>query len=74
MRLEIKIFTQKFLDLEGALKLTNKIIVESKRQLIKIVNPELAPSKKRKMKSKSNDDDPEAEFVQKLIEDFEHEE
>ena len=38
------------LDNYNALKLTNKIIVESKRQLLKVIKPELAPSKKRKAK------------------------
>jgi hypothetical protein len=51
------------------LKLTNKIIVESKRQLLKIVKPELVPSKKRKAKSISGGEDQE----QRLIDDFEHE-
>ena len=41
------------LDNYNALKLTNKIIVESKRQLLKVVKPELVPSKKRKLKSPS---------------------
>jgi superfamily II DNA/RNA helicase len=59
------------LDNYNALKLTNKIIVESKRQLLKVVKPELVPSKKRKAKSISGGggEDPE----QRLIDDFEHE-
>ena len=58
------------LDNYNALKLTNKIIVESKRQLLKIVKPELVPSKKRKAKHISGSD----EYEHKLIDEFEHEE
>lgn len=57
------------LDNYNALKLTNKIIVESKRQLLKTVKPELVPSKKRKVKQISGSD----EYEHKLIDEFEHE-
>jgi hypothetical protein len=49
--------------------LTNKIIVESKRQLLKVVKPELVPSRKRKVKHLSGSD----EYEHKLIDEFEHE-
>ena len=61
------------LDNYNALKLTNKIIVEGKRQLMKIIKPELMPSKKRKLKQISNKDENE-DYVHKLIDEFEHEE
>lgn len=68
-----RLILRDLLDNYNALKLTNKIIVEAKRQLMKIVRPDLMPSKKRKMK-RNADTDPEAEYVHKLIEEFEHEE
>jgi len=58
------------LDNYNALKLTNKIIVEAKKQLLKIVKPELVPSKKRKSKHISGNE----EYEHKVIEEFEHEE
>jgi superfamily II DNA helicase RecQ len=61
------------LDHYNALKLTNKIIVESKRALIRVINPELGVAKKRKLKQISKGED-EEDYVHKLIEDFEHEE
>lgn len=61
------------LDNYNALKLTNKIIVESKRQLLKIVKPELVPSKKRKAKSISGGGGGGEDHEQRLIDDFEHE-
>ena len=60
------------LDHYNALKLTNKVIVESKRQLLKIIRPDLAPSKKRKMPKASKNED-EEEYVHKLIDEFENE-
>ena len=60
------------LDHYNALKLTNKVIVESKRQLLKIIRPDLAPSKKRKM-AKSSKTEGEDEYVHKLIDEFENE-
>ena len=62
------------LDHYNALKLTNKIIVEGKRSLFKILNSEMAATKKRKRKQISKDEDEEQEYAHKLIEDFEHEE
>ena len=62
------------LDHYNALKLTNKIIVEGKRSLFKILNPEMAATKKRKRKQISKDEDEDQEYAHKLIEDFEHEE
>jgi superfamily II DNA helicase RecQ len=59
------------LDHYNALKLTNKVIVESKRQLLKIIRPDLAPSKKRKMPKAAKND--EEEYVHKLIDEFENE-
>lgn len=59
------------LDNYNALKLTNKIIVEAKRALIKIIKPELAPSKKRKFNKISKSED--EEYIHKLIDEFEHE-
>ena len=59
------------LDNYNALKLTNKIIVDSKRQLLKVVKPELVPSKKRKAKSISGGG--AEDYEQRLIDDFEHE-
>jgi hypothetical protein len=61
------------LDHYNALKLTNKVIVESKRALMRIVRPDLAPSKKRKLKQISKNATEEEEYVHKLIDEFEHE-
>ena len=58
------------LDQQNALKLTNKVVVEAKRQLLQMLKPEVFGSKKRKIKHISNGDN---EFTQ-LIEEFEHEE
>nr|AEV53961.1 RecQ-like protein [Stylonychia lemnae] len=58
------------LDNQNALKLTNKIVVEFKKTLLKIINPTLAKSKKRKLKSISGAE----EKHDQLIEEFEHEE
>jgi hypothetical protein len=62
------------LDNYNALKLTNKIIVEAKRTLIKLIKPELAGGKKRKLKQISKEGAEEEGYVHKLIEEFEHEE
>jgi len=59
------------LDNYNALKLTNKIIVEAKRALTRLVAPELALSKKRKISKITKKDD---DYVHKLIDEFEHEE
>ena len=45
--------------------------MDSKRQLLKVVKPELVPSKKRKAKSISGGG--AEDYEQKLIDDFEHE-
>ena len=58
------------LDHYNALKLTNKVIVEAKRLLLKIVRPDLAPSKKRKISKPVKG---EEEYVHKLIDEFENE-
>jgi ATP-dependent DNA helicase Q4 len=45
------------LDNYNALKLTNKVIVEAKKQLIRIIKPELCvPTKKRKLKQVSGNE------------------
>ena len=61
------------LDHYNALKLTNKIIVEAKRELVKLVMPELAVTKKRKLKNISKTDEDGEEYQHKLIDEFEHE-
>jgi ATP-dependent DNA helicase Q4 len=38
------------LDFQNALKLTNKVIIESKKEFLSLVNPDLVLTKKRKMK------------------------
>lgn len=58
------------LDHYNALKLTNKIIVESKRALARVMFPDLGATKKRKIKAVSQDED---DYVHKLIDEFEHE-
>ena len=44
------------LDNHNALKLTSKIIAEAKREFMRIVNPDLKASKKRKFKSMSGEE------------------
>lgn len=61
------------LDTQNALKLTNKIIVEFKKTLLKLTHPSVGLSKKRKIKQISNDDEDGPKF-DKIIEEFEHEE
>lgn len=65
------------LDNYNALKLTNKIVVEAKRELLRLVRPDLAAvkNKKRKIKQISkSEEDPEGDYVHKLIDEFENEE
>lgn len=65
------IFTD-LLDNYNALKLTNKIIVEAKKQLIKIIMPELATATRKRKFKKISGNDEKKEFS-KIIEEFEHE-
>ena len=58
------------LDQQNAVRLTNKIIVEFKKVLLSLTHPGMATSKKRKIKSISN----EGEEKKRLIEHFDHEE
>jgi superfamily II DNA helicase RecQ len=62
------------LDNYNALKLTNKIVVEAKRALARLVAPELVltgGNKKRKIGKITKRD--EEEYVHKAIDEFEHE-
>eukprot|EP00347_Sterkiella_histriomuscorum_P010247 403377026 len=60
------------LDNQNALKLTNKIIVEFKRAVMKILKPNLIKSKKRKLNKVSGSE--EDQMNNGMIEEFEHEE
>jgi len=59
------------LDQQNSVRLTNKIIVEFKKALLKLTHPAIAGSKKRKIKSISNDG--EEQKFERIIEHFEHE-
>ena len=63
------------LDNYNALKLTNKIVVEGKKALVRVLYPDMVATKKRKLKNitKSNNNDLEEEEFSRVIEEFDHE-
>lgn len=61
------------LDSQSGYKLTNKIICDAKRELLKIVKPDVVEAKKSKKRKRMSDEDAEENYGDKVIDEFEHE-
>ena len=60
------------LDGQSCFRLTNRVLSQTKRELLKILNPDFQIKKAKKRKLKTNDDELEDQF-ETVIDVFEHE-